>query len=70
MKFNPFFMALEIIKFDQSGENYFERLTTFTDEFFRLKRECKLKADQYAIDYIRARTASITSQFEANIVFS
>ncbi|GJM03884.1 MAG: hypothetical protein DHS20C08_23850 [Rhodomicrobium sp.] len=70
MNINPFSLALEIIKYDQSGEAYFDRLIKFTDEYFRLKRECKLKADQFAIDYIRNRTASITSQFEANIVFS
>lgn len=66
---NPFAMALDVIKHDQSDENYFDRLIDFTTEFARLYFECPIKADLFALEYVRKRTACITAKFEQDIVF-
>ncbi len=66
---NPFAIALDVIKHDQTEESYFDRLISFTTEFARLSRECQHKADLFALDYVRARTASITARLEQEIVF-
>lgn len=67
---NAFAIALDVIKHDQTDESYFDRLITFTTEFARLNRECKYKADLYALNYVRERTASITAKLEQQIVFN
>lgn len=66
---HAFAIALDVIKHDQTEESYFDRLISFTTEFTRLSRECQYKADLYALEYVRERTASITARLEQEIVF-
>lgn len=67
---NPFAMALDVIKHDQSDKPYFDRLVAFTTEYVALSSECKNKADLFALNYVRERTAGITSRLESQIIFN
>lgn len=67
---NSFAIALDVIKHDQTEETYFDRLISFTTEFVALSRECQHKADLFALNYARERTACITAKLEQKIVFS
>lgn len=68
-KSNAFAMALDVIKHDHCDTCYFDRLVAFTTEFARLSRCSKAKAELFALNYVRERTASITANIEQKIVF-